>query len=236
MGYQVKWVEDNLGVSRKALRTYEKFGLMPRNQDGQHRNYDDSDIERIWTIKVLQGMGYTLREIATMAQNDDFDFEASIDQKIQELEQRKVEIEKFLGYAKTIKFTGSFPYRPKELGEVTFSDFYEHAINEWNMATDSRTAEHTPIIEKLMTLPLEEWEDTDFGHLLAFFESWGFTEETMGAITVENTLIKEIIRRADLGTAHSEVQMLIRNLAAGKVCARGHPGTPFAALGAKRRG
>lgn len=30
-GYKVKWVEDNLGVTRKALRGFEKAGLMPKN-------------------------------------------------------------------------------------------------------------------------------------------------------------------------------------------------------------
>lgn len=28
MGYKVKWVEDNLGVTRKALRGFEEAGLM----------------------------------------------------------------------------------------------------------------------------------------------------------------------------------------------------------------
>ena len=37
MGYQVKWVEDNLGVSRKALRNFEKMGLMPLNEGNQYR-------------------------------------------------------------------------------------------------------------------------------------------------------------------------------------------------------
>ena len=37
MGYQVKWVEDNLGVTRKALRNFEKLGLMPPNEGGGSR-------------------------------------------------------------------------------------------------------------------------------------------------------------------------------------------------------
>ena len=54
LGYKVKWVEDNLGVTRKALRVFEKANLMPENKDGQYRDYDDDDIDRIWTIRVLQ--------------------------------------------------------------------------------------------------------------------------------------------------------------------------------------
>lgn len=28
MGYKAKWVEENLGVLRKALRNFEKYGLI----------------------------------------------------------------------------------------------------------------------------------------------------------------------------------------------------------------
>ena len=44
MGYKVKWVEDNLGVTRKALRGFEKAWLMPENRDRKYRDYDDDDI------------------------------------------------------------------------------------------------------------------------------------------------------------------------------------------------
>ena len=62
MGYKVKWVEDNLGVSHKALRNFEKLGLMPANGGG-YRDYSDEDIERIWKIRLLQEIGYSLKEI-----------------------------------------------------------------------------------------------------------------------------------------------------------------------------
>ena len=66
MGYSVKWVEENLGVTRKALRGFEQIGLMPKNKDRKARDYDDGDLDRIWSIRVLQGMGYTLKEIVEM--------------------------------------------------------------------------------------------------------------------------------------------------------------------------
>mgnify|MGYP003299587528 CR=1 FL=1 len=66
MGYKVKWVEDNLGITRKALRVFESAGLMPKNEGSKYRDYTEDDIDRLWTIRVLQGMGYTLKEIAQM--------------------------------------------------------------------------------------------------------------------------------------------------------------------------
>lgn len=125
MGYKVKWVEDNLGVSRKALRGFEKAGLMPENKGRQYRDYDDDDIDRIWAIRVLQGMGYSIKEIVTLVNDDDFDFDSSLSKKVADLEEEKKKVERHLGYAKTIKFTGRFPSRPKKMGEIKFEDFQE---------------------------------------------------------------------------------------------------------------
>ena len=89
MGYKVKWVEDNLGISRKALRGFEKAGLMPENKGSQYRDYDDDDIDRIWAIRVLQGIGYSIKEIVTLVNDDDFDFDSSLSKKIADLEEEK---------------------------------------------------------------------------------------------------------------------------------------------------
>ena len=93
LGYKVKWVEDNLGVTRKALRVFEKAGLMPENKGGRYRDYDDDDddddIDRIWTIRVLQGMGYSIKEICDMVADDGFDFDTSISQKVEQLEEKR---------------------------------------------------------------------------------------------------------------------------------------------------
>ena len=86
MGYKVKWVEDHLGVSRKALRGFEEAGLMPPNEAGKYRDYDDDDLDRIWAIRLLQGMGFTLKDIASfiaqLENDDDFVFENTLAQKI----------------------------------------------------------------------------------------------------------------------------------------------------------
>ena len=39
MGYSVKWVEKNMGITRRTLRYYEEKGLFPKNQKGEYRNY-----------------------------------------------------------------------------------------------------------------------------------------------------------------------------------------------------
>ena len=214
MGYQVKWVEEHLGVTRKALRLYESKGLLPKNEGGQYRNYDDEDIERIWTIKVLQGMGYTLSEIAELTQGDDeaeFDFQGSITQKVKDLEEKKSEVERHLGYAKMIQFNGRFPSRPKEMGSLTFDAFQEQSLDGWNIQADPRMESAVGLME-LMDLPAEQWGETEMGELLKSLVDFGMHQAELEASIGIHTLIKAIIARSDQGADSPEVQLLVKIL------------------------
>lgn len=90
MGYSVKWVTENLGITRDMLRYYEKEKLLSvnesRNQTNKYRDYSDEDIERIWGIKLLIGIGFTAKEIYALMNNPNFDFETVIAKKVAELE------------------------------------------------------------------------------------------------------------------------------------------------------
>lgn len=70
MGYSVKWVTENLGITRDMLRYYEKEHLLPdkgmRNPTNKYRDYSEEDIERIWGIKLLIGVGFTAKEIYSL--------------------------------------------------------------------------------------------------------------------------------------------------------------------------
>lgn len=66
-----------------------------------------------------------------MTESGSLDFDASLEKKIDELEKKKAEIEKLLGYAQNIKLTGRIPSRPKKMGSVTFGEFYENSLNQW---------------------------------------------------------------------------------------------------------
>lgn len=208
MGYKVKWVEDNLGVSRKALRGFEKAGLMPENKDGQYRDYDDGDIDRIWTIRVLQGIGYSIKEIVTMVNDDNFDFDSSLSKKIEELEEEKKKVERHLGYAKTIKFTGRFPLRPQKMGEIKFEDFQEQALEKWNIADDPQAIEYQKLAETILSKTPEEWKGTDLGRMFSVLEDF-ITMDTDVLLT-ELILPKAIAKRMEYGASHPEIQLMVK--------------------------
>lgn len=210
MGYKVKWVEENLGVSRKALRNFEKHGLMPANEGGGYRDYSDEDIERIWAIRLFQGMGYTLKELVKLSESDDFDFGASLEKKIQELENDKVKIERHLGYAQHIKLTGRFPSRPKNMGTITFEEFQEKALNQWNVNSDPKAKKYQEIADLILNTPEDELKDTDIGRLFEFLIELQEQMSDMDSLFIEKVIPNEIIKRIENGPEDEEVQLLVK--------------------------
>ena len=211
MGYKVKWVEDNLGVSRKALRNFEKLGLMPANEGGGYRNYSDEDIERIWYIRVLQNVGYSLKEIAKITIDGTFDT-ASIEEKIKELESKKADIENHLNYAKTIKFTGRIPTRPKDMGTISCQEFNEKAINEWNTNTEPCLKKYQEMADFILNTPEDEFKYTDLGKLFEFFQGLQEMRNHADDIMIELIIPDEIIKRKNNGSTDPEVQLLVKML------------------------
>lgn len=215
MGYQVKWVEEHLGVTRKALRIYEEKGLMPKNEGGQYRCYNEDDIDRIWAIKVLQGMGYSLNEIVDIvnaANRKDFDFQESISQKVISLEAKKAEAGRLLGYAKMIQLTGRFPSRPREMGSVAFDTFHEEVLEGWNVHNDPKAESAQILVEQLLEQPEESWGEFQIGRMLQALLDFGMNRATMEATLGLDILQKAIIARSDQGADSVEVQLLVKIL------------------------
>lgn len=130
--YTVKWIIDNLGISRKTLRYYEEKGLLKDNRNiiNNYREYNEEDINKIWSIKLLTGIGFTANEIKEIMDNPKFDFYEYLGFKIKELESKIDVNNKYLNFAKTIKLTGRIP--TTEIGSIKFEDFINYSIENWN--------------------------------------------------------------------------------------------------------
>lgn len=183
MGYSVKWVTENLGITRDMLRHYEKEGLLPidetRNPTNNYRNYSDEDIEKIWTIKLLIGIGFSTREIRSWQEDSDFSFYKVISEKVVQLEKRHDELMTYLEFAKTIKLTGRIPNISK-LGVMKFDDFMEYSRKNWNMFTDPSTAPLTKTVDTLISRKPEEWSTDDIDRLIAVFGDFDAEQISVG--------------------------------------------------------
>lgn len=206
MKYTVNWVEKNLGVTRKALRIYEKKGLMDKttfqNPDNKYREYSNEDIERIWCFRLLQGVGYSINDIVEMTQNVDFDFQASLSEKVIELERKKSEIEQYIGFVKALKLTGSFPY-PKEMGSIRFEDFIKHAREYWNVNADPQMAALQNLAETILNKTESELTEADLQQVEALLDG-NDTE----AILILHEYYDSLVKRKELGVSHPVVQTL----------------------------
>lgn len=206
MKYTVNWVEKNLGVTRKALRIYEEKGLMDKatfqNPDNKYREYSYEDIERIWCYRLLQGVGYSLNDIAEMTQNADFDFQASLGDKIIDLERKRTEIDQYIGFAKALKLTGSFPL-PKEMGSIRFDDFIIQAREYWNVNTDPQMASLQDLAETILNK--SELTEADIEQVETAFDGFDVDD-----FLIIHEYYIELIKLKDLGASHPAVQILVK--------------------------
>lgn len=173
MGYSVKWVAENLGITRDMLRYYEKEKLLPsnksRNPTNKYRDFSDEDIERIWGIKILIGIGFTAKEIYALMNAPDFDSDTAIAQKVAELERKHDEIIINLEFAKSIRLLGRVPTTSK-IGSMKFDDFLKYAHENWNFYNDPRSAPFMHMADVLISKAPQEWSPDDVDRMVEVFE------------------------------------------------------------------
>jgi len=213
MGYSVKWVVDNLGITRDMLRYYEKEKLLTasesRNPTNKYRNYNDEDIERIWGIKLLIGIGFSAKEIFALMNDPEYDFDAAIAKKVEELERKHDENVLYLGFAKSIKLTGRIPTASK-IGSVRFNDFLAYAHENWNFYDDPQSAPFIKNTDMLISKEPQEWSPADMERLLEMFNSCD--AERMMHIYALHGYYQVLADMRNLGYKSDTVQRVVRLL------------------------
>ena len=209
MGYSVKWVADNLGITRDMIRHYENANLIPKNQKGKYRDFNDEDIERLWGIKLLIEIGFSTKEIEALIMEVNIDFDVAIANKVKELEREVTKKTLYLEFAKTIMLTGRIP-TVKEMGSLKINDFLAYARKNWNIYADSKIAPFVKAIESLATKDIDEWSLNDGENILTMLENIDI-EEIKRTITV-NTYLQLISDMQDFGFENVAVQRVVRLL------------------------
>lgn len=153
-------------------------------------------------------MGYSIKEISDMVSDDEFDFDASISQKVVQLEAKMTELKLHLDYAKTIKLTGRFPSRPKKMGDVKFEEFQNDAIDKWNISDDPQGEAYAQLAETILSKPTEEWDNSDLGRMLSALEMMKNTD--LDLLLAEHVLPKAICKHKGLGANHPEIQLMVK--------------------------
>lgn len=166
MGYSIKWLSDNLGITRDMIRHYEKAKLIPANTENKYRNYSDEEIERIWGIKLLIEIGFSTKEIYALMHDPEFDFDTAIAKKVKKLEQEYDKMSHCLGFAKTIKMTGRIPTTSK-IGSIRFDDFIAIVRENWDIYNDPHTVSLMKKEDEYLSKSLKE-EQSIWGEIENF--------------------------------------------------------------------
>lgn len=148
--YSVKWVEKNLGITRKTIRYYEEQGLIPKNNRNplnDYRDYDEDDINRIWAVKTLIKIGFTAKELRSLISNRCINFYDVLSNKVDILEKNYTECGKYYELAKTIKITGRIP-TVTEFGNISFDDFIAYTCENFNYSKQGNLSDALYISEK----------------------------------------------------------------------------------------
>ena len=112
MKYGPKWIEENLGIKRSTLRVYERKGLLPHRRE-TWREYTKEEVEYIWMLKVLTGVGFSHKELREAIEGGELDIRKGLTERLSVLEAQRNEIERNIRYLKEIKQAGRIPTWPK---------------------------------------------------------------------------------------------------------------------------
>lgn len=213
MGYSVKWVDEHLGITRDMLRYYEKEKLLPvaetRNPTNKYRDYSEEDIERIWGIKLLIGIGFSAKEIREFGSNPDFSFYEVMTGKVEQLEKRRDEILTYLGFAKTIQMTGRVPNATR-VGSMKFDDFIEHSRQNWNAFNDPQGRRFMDAADTILDKPSEEWDASDVKCIMDIYGD--IAPEEMAYIQTIGGYYRVIADMKPLGYSCDAVQTVVKSL------------------------
>lgn len=213
MGYSVKWVDEHLGITRDMLRYYEKEKLLPvaetRNPTNKYRDYSEEDIERIWGIKLLIGIGFSAKEIREFGSNPDFSFYEVMTGKVEQLEKRRDEILTYLGFAKTIQMTGRVPNTTR-VGSMKFDDFIEHSRQNWNAFNDPQGRRVVDAADTILDKPSEEWDASDVKRIMDIYGD--IDPEEMVYIQTIGGYYRVIADMKPLGYSCDTVQTVVKCL------------------------
>ena len=210
MEYTPGWVEKHLGISIKAIRGYEEKELIPKHVGMKPRTFSDEDINRLWIIKTLQGVGFSRDKIKELVSSDSYNLDEALSVLIHELEHDIRVKELNLGHVKKIKLTGRIPV-PETIGSMTYQKYQENAFNGWNINNDTDDSMQHDLYDLISSLSsLSELNISDESKASILSEKLKRVISEYVSEAKYTLYIDDLKKRKELGPDHPEVQLLIK--------------------------
>lgn len=156
----VKEVSELAGVSIRALRYYDKLGLLPASAytESGYRLYDDAALERLQQILLFRELEFPLKDIRRILDSPDFDKDKALAQQIEFLEMKGRHIDQLITFARRLKLTGGRYMEFEAFDKKTLEDYTRQARESWGK-TDA----------------YKEFEEKNSGRTLGELQSLGQT-------------------------------------------------------------
>ncbi len=106
MTYTIAAMAKLSGLSTRALRHYDKFGLLSpeRMQENRYRLYDEEDVDRLQQILFYRELGFPLAEIKRILSAEDYDALSALESHLTALRHRQDQLNTLIkSVEKTIK-------------------------------------------------------------------------------------------------------------------------------------
>lgn len=99
-----KQVRELTGVTQKTLRYWDDKGILsPERSESGYRYYSNDDLIKVFAIRVLQGLGYSLKDIAAKLEGGASNTAEFYDSQIAALERKKEMIDGQIAAIRYIK-------------------------------------------------------------------------------------------------------------------------------------
>ena len=155
-----------VGLTVRMIQEYEKYGVAikptKRNKYG-YLMYDDDSIDRLWQIRFYRELGYDKKAIKAVFDDPYYDFSATIEAQVKQLEQKKQEIDNLINVANLMKETGLTPralHSQAAMLGVTYNDTFGvlGALTR-QFANDKTEPEDSPITDEEFKRMFEAFEN-----------------------------------------------------------------------------
>ena len=140
MKYSIKWVTEHMGITRDMIREYEKQGIIDKkssqNPDNRYREYDEGDLRKLWTIKLLIEVGFKIKQIKAFFDGEEQNFEHSIEELLAKRKEELSSLTRKINLIENILWTGRMP-DIKKVGTVTINDFMDSVYKCWGIPSET---------------------------------------------------------------------------------------------------
>ena len=157
------------GVSIRALRHYDRIGLLPPAavSEAGYRLYDESSLERLSAILIFRELQFPLKDIRAILDSPVYERNRALDQQIEMLRLKAEHLENLIDLAKGIKLLG--------VKYMNFTAFDTQKIDEYARqakASYGQTAEYKEYMQKSAGRTREEEKQLGM-ELMALLAAFG---------------------------------------------------------------